>query len=59
MVGVSVEVDLPPFVDFAVTLSVENVNLETVINLICDFHPLDWKYIGGKLFFAHIQGEGR
>ena len=44
---------------FAVTLSVENVNLETVINLICDFHPLDWKYIGGKLFFAHIQGEGR
>jgi hypothetical protein len=57
IIGVPVEADLPTFVDMAVTLSIENVTVETVINLICDIHPLDWRYVGGKLFFAHIQGE--
>ncbi len=54
--NVPVEVDLPPFADFTVNLSVENVTAETVINLICDIHPLDWRYVDGRLFFAHVQG---
>jgi hypothetical protein len=57
MVGVPVEADLPPFVDLSVNLSVENVTLETVITLLCDIHAMDYKYVKGKLFFAHVQGE--
>ncbi len=57
LIGVPVEVDLPTFVEMAVTIQVENVTVETVINMICDIHPLDWRYVDGKLFFAHIQGE--
>ncbi len=56
IIGVEVEVDLPTFVEMAVTLSIENVTVETVINLICDIHPIDWRFVDGKLFFAHIQG---
>ena len=36
-----------------VNLSVENVTVETVLNLICDIHPLQYRYINGRLFFAH------
>lgn len=57
MIGIPVEVELPSFVEMAVTIQAENVTVETVIGLICDIHPLDWRFVGGKLFFAHIQGE--
>ncbi|MHC4860281.1 MAG: hypothetical protein ACYTDY_09350 [Planctomycetota bacterium] len=57
MVGIPVEADLPPYMDITVSLSVENVTVETVIKLICNIHPLDYKYINGKLFFAHMGGS--
>jgi hypothetical protein len=57
MIGVPVEVEIPSFVEMTINLSIENATVETVIGLICDFQPLDWRYVGGKLFFAHIQGE--
>jgi hypothetical protein len=57
MIGVPVEADLPPYMDITVNLSVENVTVETVLGLICEIHPLDYKYINGKLFFAHMGGD--
>jgi hypothetical protein len=55
LIGVPVEVELPANVEMAVTIQVENVTVETVISLICDIHPLDWRYVGGRLFFAGVQ----
>ena len=57
MAGVEVEADLPPFIDMTVDLSVENVTLETVIGLVCEIHPLDWRFVDGRLFFAHVQSD--
>lgn len=57
MVGVPVQVDLPPFMELQITLSVENVTLETVLGLIQANQPLEWRYVNGKLFFAHVAGK--
>lgn len=57
MVGVQVAVDLPVNLEVLINLSVENVTLETVIALICDLSPLDWRFVNGKLFFAHLHSD--
>ena len=57
MIDVPIEADLPPFLDITLDLSVENVSVETIIKLICDIHPMDYKYANGKLFFAHMGGD--
>ncbi len=58
LIGVAVELDLPPYVEMTVKLSVENVTVETVIKMICKWHHLDWTYARGKLIFSHLQAGG-
>ena len=54
LAGVPVEVNLPPNTEMTISLNVENVTVETVIQLICDFQQMEYKYANGKLIFATL-----
>ena len=45
----------PAQFDFSDTSALEP--LETVIGLVCEIHPLDWRFVDGRLFFAHVQSD--
>lgn len=54
LAGVPVEVNLPPNTEMTISLNVENVTIETVIGIVCDIQPMDYKYANGKLIFAAL-----
>jgi len=53
--GVEVDADLPSNVDMKISLTIEKVTVETVLEFICDIHPLDWRFVKGRLVFAYTR----